>query len=104
MWIHVPTAERVSDVGAVCIEPSIAIDGGGSPMIVWSQLVDGGWRLHYSKRLSDSWAKPIQLTSSGGDYHNPMLVTIAAGREYVLFNETNKGSSEVRLVGINKTE
>ena len=35
------SVERVSDIGTVCIEPSIAIDSAGSPMIVWSQLMDG---------------------------------------------------------------
>ena len=95
-------AERISDIGAVCIEPSIAIDSSGSPMIVWSQQVDKKWQLRYSKRLNDSWAKPLQILNSEGDCHNPTLVTAVAGRTYVLFNETHEGRSKVKLIEISK--
>lgn len=59
--------------------PDLAIDGTGSPHVVWQEEIDGVWQVRYAR--GDNWSPPTTLSNSATGARLPAVAT--EGQEQV---------------------
>ncbi len=88
------TSEQVTDNASNDIYPCLALDGAGSPYIVFSD----GSALYYVKKASGVWSTPELIASGVDSTTHPYMVLDAQNKAYVCFTKSDGTDEEIYYV------
>jgi hypothetical protein len=92
----------VTDAGRDVWRPSVAVDGTGGVVVVWSEFQDGNWDLR--QRTYDpgkrSWSEPRRLTRNSGTDTDAVLATAPDGKVWMAWQSWNDGQADILLAPV----
>lgn len=94
----------ISDTVGVSLNPSLAIDLDGMPVVAWNDYTSGDVEIYVRRWNGSSWVELGAGSASGGgisnndgDSHNPSLVIGPDGAPAVAWEDNSSGNYEIYL-------
>lgn len=95
------TGTGLSNTVGDSIDPSLAFDAAGNPIVAWADDANGNWEIYARRHDGINWVEMAGSATGGGISNtpaasfNPSVEVDATGRVYVAWSETVGGQSEI---------
>jgi len=90
----IPVARASEDLW----RPQVAVDGAGTPWLVWAQQAQGNWDIYAMPRDSDeTWGTLQKLSDGALPDIEPHVAAAADGTIYVVWQSWQQGHSKIRM-------
>src|SRR5262249_6457196 len=83
--------------------PTVAVDGDGAVVVVWSENREGNWDLYQRTFVPEkrSLSEPKRLTQGAGTDTDPVLATAPDGKVWLAWQSWSDGRADILLSPLN---